>query len=108
MSSRRDRRSAAASREPDQAQLKKILDALIKSPENRFCADCGARGELHPPLFFIFKKHFIINVGPRWASTNLGIFVCITCSGVHRSLGVHISFVRSVNLDTWKEDQVKV
>jgi hypothetical protein len=46
--------------------------------------------------------------GPRWASANLGTFFCIECSGIHRNLGVHISFVRSVNLDSWTEKQVQV
>ena len=45
--------------------------------------------------------------GPRWASANLGIFMCIRCSGIHRNLGVHISFVRSVSLDEWKASQVE-
>lgn len=46
--------------------------------------------------------------GPRWASWNLGIFVCIRCAGIHRNLGVHISRVKSVNLDQWTQEQVQV
>lgn len=49
-----------------------------------------------------------IFLGPRWASWNLGIFLCIRCAGIHRNLGVHISKVRSVNLDTWTPEQVVV
>lgn len=49
---------------------------------NPFCADCQARG-------------------PEWASINFGIMICIECSGIHRSLGVHISKVRSLTLDKW-------
>lgn len=45
-------------------------------------------------------------VGPRWASWNLGVFLCIRCAGIHRNLGVHISRVKSVNLDTWTPEQV--
>jgi hypothetical protein len=46
--------------------------------------------------------------GPDWASINIGIVMCIECSGVHRSLGVHISKVRSLTLDKWEEKVVQV
>mmetsp|Transcript_37935 Transcript_37935/g.90099 ORF Transcript_37935/g.90099 Transcript_37935/m.90099 type:complete len:409 (+) Transcript_37935:198-1424(+) len=66
---------------------KRILRTLLKKDENRCCADCHARG-------------------PTWASVNLGVFLCLQCSGIHRSLGVHVSVVRSTNLDTWLPEQV--
>jgi len=71
-----------------QEQHQKVLLDLLKLPENKECADCGAKG-------------------PRWASASIGVFVCIKCSGIHRSMGTHISFVRSVTLDKWTTEQVK-
>ena len=55
---------------------------------NTECADCGMKD-------------------PAWASINLGILVCIECSGVHRNLGSHISKVRSLDLDSWSSVNVK-
>ncbi|KAI8639436.1 hypothetical protein BD408DRAFT_421455 [Parasitella parasitica] len=66
----------------------KILKALLQKTPNKYCADCKKKDA-------------------RWASWNLGIFICIRCSGIHRSLGVHISKVKSVDLDTWVQDQVE-
>lgn len=69
------------------AQHAKVLLGLLKLPENKECADCKSKA-------------------PRWASINLGIFICMECSGIHRSLGVHISKVRSTTLDIWLPEQV--
>nr|XP_047933395.1 stromal membrane-associated protein 1 isoform X2 [Anser cygnoides] len=44
---------------------------------------------------------------PRWASWNTGVFICIRCAGIHRNLGVHISRVKSVNLDQWTPEQIQ-
>ncbi|XP_077662730.1 LOW QUALITY PROTEIN: arf-GAP with coiled-coil, ANK repeat and PH domain-containing protein 1-like [Eretmochelys imbricata] len=44
----------------------------------------------------------------EWASINLGITLCIECSGIHRSLGVHFSKVRSLTLDSWEPELVKL
>ncbi|NWY47676.1 SMAP2 protein, partial [Sylvia atricapilla] len=48
-----------------------------------------------------------LSPGPRWASWNLGVFICIRCAGIHRNLGVHISRVKSVNLDQWTQEQIQ-
>ena len=56
---------------------------------NPFCADCGA-------------------TNPEWASLNICIMVCIECSGVHRSLGAHISKVRSLTLDKWTPNAMRL
>uniref|UniRef100_A0A8C9Y7V5 ArfGAP with dual PH domains 2 n=1 Tax=Sander lucioperca TaxID=283035 RepID=A0A8C9Y7V5_SANLU len=64
---------------------KKMLLELLKRPDNSRCADCGAPD-------------------PDWASYKLGVFVCLTCSGIHRSLS---SRVKSIKLDFWEDELVE-
>ncbi|XP_040377393.1 ADP-ribosylation factor GTPase-activating protein AGD12-like isoform X2 [Oryza brachyantha] len=63
------------------------LKELLHRSENRICADCSAPD-------------------PKWASANIGVFICLKCSGVHRSLGAHISKVLSVTLDQWSDNEI--
>lgn len=70
-----------------QEKCQTLLTQMLRDEDNKYCVDCDAKG-------------------PRWASWNLGVFLCIRCAGIHRNLGVHISRVRSVNLDTWTPEQV--
>ncbi|XP_011198405.2 stromal membrane-associated protein 1 [Bactrocera dorsalis] len=70
-----------------QEKCQTLLTQMLRDEDNKYCVDCDAKG-------------------PRWASWNLGVFLCIRCAGIHRNLGVHISRVKSVNLDTWTPEQV--
>lgn len=72
--------------------LSEVKGRTSKSGNNvlmKFCVDCRASG-------------------PTWASIPFAVYVCIDCSGIHRGLGVHISFVKSVTLDAWKKEQLQI
>lgn len=58
-----------------------------------------------------FQFIFIVTsctVDPEWASASKGLFICITCSGIHRNLGAQVSVVKSLRLDTWTDEKLKV
>lgn len=68
---------------------------------------CHTHTQTHTTFHRItLLTHIYSKLGPRWASWNLGVFLCIRCAGIHRNLGVHISKVKSVNLDSWTPEQV--
>jgi hypothetical protein len=66
-----------------------IFSGLLKKQENSECADCRAKS-------------------PTWVSIDFGVFVCMRCSGVHRSLGPSITRVRSTKLDSFKFDFLNI
>lgn len=65
------------------------LQSIRNLPGNSHCVDCDAPN-------------------PDWASLNLGALMCIECSGIHRNLGTHLSRVRSLDLDDWTPELIKV
>ena len=69
-----------------EANKAKLL-TMAKQPGNKECADCTSRSV-------------------KWACFDHGTFVCIKCSGIHRSLGRHISKVKSLTLDKWTAEEM--
>lgn len=66
-----------------------VFRILRQNKVNNMCVECGSPN-------------------PQWASSTLGIFICYQCSGLHRSFGVHLTFVRSLNMDLWTPKQIEV
>lgn len=76
---------------PSKIQGKELADivvALRRIPENNVCFECKQGN-------------------PQWASVPLGILICLDCAGRHRRLGTHMSFVRSLSIDTWTPKQIR-
>lgn len=87
-----DRPSMQRSSSNDDNPTKLLQRLRVADPDNRNCADCGSDQKV------------------EWVSINLGIVLCIECGGIHRSLGTHISKVRSLTLDTttFTEDVIEI
>jgi hypothetical protein len=63
------------------------FDILLSEIDNQKCFDCG-------------------NSPTSWASVNNSIYLCVDCAGIHRGLGVNISYIRSNLIDKWNETQI--
>ncbi|RHY47065.1 hypothetical protein DYB30_011944, partial [Aphanomyces astaci] len=70
--------------------MSRVANKLRENADNQACADCSQP----------------VTASVAWATTTFGAFVCIQCAGVHRNLGVKISRIKSVHMDTWSADEV--
>ncbi|GAA5955229.1 hypothetical protein JCM8115_001888 [Rhodotorula mucilaginosa] len=64
-----------------------VLLEWMKEGDNKLCVECNT-------------PH------PQWCSLSLAVSLCLQCSGTHRSLGSHLSFVRSLTMDKWTPAQI--
>lgn len=77
-----DRPPLSRSRSSEERPAKLLMSIRDADAGNAWCADCNSESRV------------------EWVSINLGIIICIECSGIHRSLGTHVSKIRSLTLDT--------
>ncbi|CAL8311246.1 unnamed protein product [Arctogadus glacialis] len=82
-----ERTCTMATESTDEKKNRQLLVQLLDKPGNGTCADCGAPD-------------------PTWASYTLGVFICQSCTGLHRNI-TYISKLKSVLLDPWSDSEAE-